>query len=88
MSVRKSSYSNYDKLNGEGQKESPVLYNREEAMVVVSSGTNDDAASAGASPDDLKRDCEKYLQAILNNVGKVGGKKKPMMIVLVGKTKN
>ena len=102
MNVRKSSYdyySNYDELNGEGQEENPASFevikrytpdNREEAVMYTR--TNDEAAAAGASSHqeplgDLKRDCDKYLQMILNDVGEDDGEAQPMMIVVIGKTK-
>ena len=39
-----------------------------------------------AEPEsDLRADCQKYLQMILNDVGKDDGERQPMNIVVIGK---
>ena len=53
--------------------------------------TDDSPATTGrdtrrAEPEsDLRADCQKYLQMILNDVGKDDGERQPMNIVVIGK---
>ena len=68
----------FEVIHGAGRPEQ--IYRRDDSPVTTGRETRETEPES-----DLRADCQKYLQMILNDVGKDDGERQPMNIVVIGK---
>ena len=68
----------FEVIHGGGRPEQ--IYRRDDSPATTGRETRETEPES-----DLRADCQKYLQMILNDVGKDDGERQPMNIVVIGK---